>query len=115
MKKLCKFSNYHDTAYHIEIAVSGGRYAACIGPSDNQPHIDCGNSYSHSSCDRTEAPKQYCDPKSEWTGWVTVGSGVGNPCPNNCERGDEIGLACPRSVSIPPNIQFKQKFECLIP
>lgn len=116
-------------AFDIQTAVSGGGHSACQDPIERQPHIDCGRGCSHPQdtfiswspdshphCNRAVEEKQYCNPKDAWTGWVTVGSGVGNPCPNNCKRGDEIGLAGPRSVGLlPPRIQFKHKFECLLP
>jgi hypothetical protein len=117
-------------AFDIETAVRSGGYSVCQLPNENRPHIDCGrgckhtadkfiswNPGEHQSCVVEDNPKVYCDPASAWSGWVTVGGGVGNPCPGGCKRGGEIGLKGPRSVGVPPfnKIQFKHKFECLAP
>ena len=52
------------------------------------------------------------DCGESWTGWVTVGGAVGNPCPSGCERGREVGQDY-RSVGLlPPRPQVKHKFQC---
>ena len=51
------------------------------------------------------------DCGTSWTGWVDPGGGVGNPCPANCARGDELGQSY-RVVGFPPRPQTKHKFQC---
>lgn len=46
-----------------------------------------------------------------WSGWIDVGGGVGNPCPNACSRGEELGQSY-RVVGFPPRPQTKHKFQC---
>jgi len=47
-----------------------------------------------------------------WSGWVTWGDGVGDPCPDGTTRGNEVG-ANHRSVDLlPPKPQTNHAFEC---
>ena len=55
--------------------------------------------------------EQKNDCGSHWTGWISVGGGVGSPCPAGCERGEEVGQAGPRFVDF-FKPQFKHKFQC---
>ena len=58
------------------------------------------------------APVARVDCGAHWTGWVSPGGGVGNPCPSGCTRGSEVGQDY-RSVGIlPPRPQVKHKFQC---
>ena len=41
------------------------------------------------------------DCGSAWSGWIDVGGAVGNPCPSECSRGDELGQSY-RAVGFPP-------------
>lgn len=50
------------------------------------------------------------DCGEHWTDWIDLGGAVGSPCPTNCRRGNETGVAGPRSL-IQFN-QFKHKFQC---
>lgn len=125
-KMLIEDSPSEDFVIDMEVEVKSGGHSACKNPYQSQSHIDCGfgcqhpgdvfmgfSSGEHPSC-LVKKPKNFCDPPDAWTGWVTVGGSVGNPCPSNCKRGDEIGLSGPRSVDL-YKIQFKHKFECLVP
>ena len=51
------------------------------------------------------------DCGTAWSGWITAGGAVGNPCPNGCSRGDELGQSY-RAVGFPPRIQTQHKFQC---
>lgn len=46
-----------------------------------------------------------------WSGWINVGGAVGNPCPSECFRGDELGQSY-RIVGFPPRPQVQHKFQC---
>jgi hypothetical protein len=51
------------------------------------------------------------DCGAAWSDWIEIGGGVGNPCPSNCSRGDELGQSY-RAVGFPPRPQTKHKFQC---
>ncbi len=51
------------------------------------------------------------DCGTSWSGWIEVGGGVGNPCPDGCARGEELGQTY-RVVGFPPRPQTKHKFQC---
>ena len=51
------------------------------------------------------------DCGTAWSDWIKVGKGVGNPCPMNCNRGNELGKSI-RMVGFPPRPQVKHKFQC---
>lgn len=86
-------------------------------PGENASVPSAANSTSHSASVRTEADENQrlvaprADCGSSWTGWVNPGAGVGDPCPQSCSRGDELGQSY-RLVGFPPRPQTKHKFQC---
>lgn len=63
--------------------------------------------------DLRQMPEAQCqDCGRHWTHWRSLFSRGLNPCPAGCERDeDSIGRKF-RSVSIPPRLQEKNKFQC---
>jgi len=56
-------------------------------------------------------PAARVDCGQHWSGWIEVGGAVGNPCPEGCSRGDELGQSY-RVVGFPPRPQTQHKFQC---
>jgi len=84
------------------------------------PAIDGSASGANSQAPNSSAPRspaasvasaQRIDCGQVWTGWVNVGSGVGDPCPSGCVRGNELGQSY-RAVGFPPRPQTQHKFQC---
>lgn len=64
-------------------------------------------------CYNSPVAQQYSEKGScgqAWTGWITIGHAVGDPCPENCTRGPEIDTKT-RIVDL-GKIQIKHKFQC---
>lgn len=71
--------------------LSGGAYAVCRVPGFDRPSLHCNTTRcrpgetlisigtNRPSCRSQNTKKEFCDPRDAWTGWITVGSGVGNP------------------------------------
>lgn len=60
---------------------------------------------------QVKQPPARIDCGAAWTGWLSLGAGVGNPCPKGCARGAELGQSY-RAVDFPPKPQVKRKFQC---
>lgn len=78
-------------------ATAGATQAASDSPAERSPPV--------------AATQARVDCGASWTGWINVGGGVGDPCPSQCTRGNEIGQAY-RVVGFPPRPQTRHKFQC---
>ena len=46
-----------------------------------------------------------------WTKWIAPGHDVENPCPPECNRGNELARSF-RVIGFPPKAQVRYKFQC---
>jgi len=108
------FGSLAASVYNVRPVVPSAAVVQGAGAAESSPR---GENASHVSPASPGPPAgvRLAEPRTDcgtaWTGWVNPGAGVGDPCPQSCLRGDELGQTY-RVVGFPPRPQTKHKFQC---